>query len=85
MSGVFVGRAPELAALRALVARVGDAPSVALVVGDPGAGKTRLLREAAAGADVACRFDLVGYEPEREVPLAAAAPLLRRLEGEPSG
>ncbi len=78
--GVFVGRTDELAFLRALVEDARQGPAVGLVLGDPGSGKTRLLREAAAAARVDRRFDVVGYEPERSVPLAAAAPLLRGLE-----
>ena len=77
--GVFVGRRDELATLRALVETGRRGPVVGVVLGDPGSGKTRLLREAAADAQVARRFDVVGYEPERSVPLAAVAPLLRML------
>jgi DNA-binding CsgD family transcriptional regulator len=45
----FVGRARELAALRALLPRApGEGGRVALVSGEPGAGKTRLARELAA-------------------------------------
>jgi DNA-binding CsgD family transcriptional regulator len=76
-----VGRAEELAALGTLLgrARTRSGPAVAALVGEPGIGKTRLLAEAArlvAGMRV---FRLVGYEPERQVPLGAAADLLRRL------
>jgi DNA-binding CsgD family transcriptional regulator len=77
----FVGRAHELAALSAAVAavRAGEV-AAAVVVGDPGTGKSRLLAEAAARAEVARSFRLVGYEAERQVPLAAAMDLVRALD-----
>ena len=50
-----------------------------MVLGDPGSGKSRLLAEAAAVVDIAPTFGVVGYEPERRVPLASAAKLLREL------
>ena len=83
--GVFVGRAVELAALgRVVGAASGGGVAAAVVVGDPGCGKSRLLREAAAGAVVSDRFWVVGYEPERGVPFGAAAGLLRALAGQGS-
>ncbi len=79
---VFVGRVGELAAL-AEVARAAarDQVAAAIIVGDPGSGKSRLLAEAAACADLRDQFRVVGYEPEREVPLAAASDFLRALTG----
>jgi DNA-binding CsgD family transcriptional regulator len=78
--GVFVGRLRELAALEAVAeAAAGDGVAAALVVGDPGSGKSRLLAEATARASVPTRFRVVGYEPERQVPLASAVELLRGL------
>jgi DNA-binding CsgD family transcriptional regulator len=79
----FVGRLGELAALAEVsrVAAAGDEVAAAVIVGDPGSGKSRLLAEAAARADVADQFRIVGYEPEREVPLAAASDFLRALTG----
>ena len=75
-----MGRTAELEALVETVSRatVGG-PVAAFVVGDPGVGKSRLLAEASRYVDVPYRFSVVGYQPEREVPLAAAAELLRRL------
>ncbi|MEU6201957.1 BTAD domain-containing putative transcriptional regulator, partial [Streptomyces sp. NPDC047061] len=51
MGAVLVGRTEELAALRRMVerARAGDT-AIGVVEGEPGAGKTRLLEEAAAVA-----------------------------------
>jgi DNA-binding CsgD family transcriptional regulator len=79
---VFVGRVDELAALSevAAAAASGNA-AAALVVGDPGSGKSRLLAEAAAGIRMKNLFQVVGYEPESDVPLAAASDLLRGLAG----
>ena len=78
----LVGRVDELAAL----ADVGRAAAhgevaAAVIVGDPGSGKTRLLAEAAARADLTDQFRVVGYGPERDVPLAAASDFLRALTG----
>ena len=65
---VFVGRVWELDAL-ARVIELGRAggTAAALVTGDPGSGKTRLLAEASARVDVANRFrgDARGYCPCR--------------------
>jgi DNA-binding NarL/FixJ family response regulator len=82
--GVFVGRADELAALAAAAqtAAAGNVAAV-LIVGEPGSGKSRLLHEAASRAPLEPQFGLVGYEPEREVPLAAATRLLRELASVP--
>jgi DNA-binding CsgD family transcriptional regulator len=80
--GAFVGRRDELAAL----AQIADATTrgdvaAAMVVGDPGSGKSRLLGEAAARAELRTHFRVVGFEPESEVPLAAASEFLRALTG----
>src|SRR4051794_10152745 len=79
-----MGRTGELEALVETVSRatVGGAVA-AFVVGDPGVGKSRLLAEASRCVDVPYRFSVVGYQPEREVPLAAAAGLLRTLAESP--
>ena len=79
---MFVGRADELAAFTdvACAAARGDVAAV-FVVGDPGSGKSRLLAEAAgaARAQLPNQFRVVGYEPERDVPLASSSDLLRGL------
>jgi DNA-binding CsgD family transcriptional regulator len=76
----FIGRADELSVLDRVgrTAAAGDV-AAALVVGEPGSGKSRLLAEAAARSPLAQRFRIVGYESEQRVPLAAAADLLRAL------
>lgn len=80
MTAVFVGRERELGSLTAAVRRAADGGAgAAFVVGDPGSGKTRLVFEACAQVEVEHRFWVVGYEAERQVPLAAAAGLLRAL------
>jgi DNA-binding NarL/FixJ family response regulator len=76
----FVGRIDELAAL----AKTADAVlrgevAACIVLGDPGSGKSRLMGEAAARADVPNQFRVVGFEPESGVPLAAASEFLRAL------
>jgi DNA-binding CsgD family transcriptional regulator len=78
----FVGRVGELAALAEVdwAAAHGEV-AAAVIVGDPGSGKSRLLAEAGARAHLAHTFRVVGYEPESEVPLAAASDLLRELTG----
>ena len=81
MGEEFVGRTDELRAIDALLAESRRERRVAalVLVGEPGIGKSRLLDEAErrAAGDRILRFS--GYEPETSVPLAAAAPLLRRL------
>ncbi|MFL6138851.1 MAG: AAA family ATPase [Frankiaceae bacterium] len=52
--GAFVGRSAELAALRALLERAGDGrPGIALVGGDAGVGKSRLVGELITHARLA--------------------------------
>jgi DNA-binding CsgD family transcriptional regulator len=77
--GLFVGRAGEMDALRALERGVlGGRAAVGVVIAEPGIGKSRLLQEVARELELP-RVDLHGYEPAREIPLAAAGPLLREL------
>lgn len=85
MSGVFVGRDAELSALVALCdgTSARGSPSVAIVVGDPGTGKTRLLRELAHRTPLDGQVWISGYEIEQHIPLAAARPLLHRLRDVP--
>jgi len=86
MAEAFVGRERELADLVVLIegAIAAGEPAVGIVLGDPGVGKSRLLREAASAMTHA-RQEAAGFEPEREVSLAAAMPLLRWLGSSPAG
>lgn len=80
----FIGRADELEALAEVVREASDGLFGAIVVGEPGSGKSRLLAEARERAGVSSSFAVAGYEPERHVPLAAAGGLLRALTDVPS-
>jgi DNA-binding NarL/FixJ family response regulator len=77
--GVFVGRFAEIDALCALggVVAAGRA-GAAVVVAEPGLGKTRLLAEVVPRLEYPC-LQLQGFEPAREIPLGAAGGLLREL------
>ena len=64
---VFVGRVDELAALGEVADVAGRGQvAAALVVGDPGSGKSRLLAEATARIRITNLFRVVGYEPESD-------------------
>jgi len=76
----FVGRRNELTALGEIAgAAARGRVAVAIVTGDPGSGKSRLLAEVAAWARLAHRPHVVGYESERGVPLTSASQLLKAL------
>jgi len=80
---LFVGRSRELDALAALAsAAASGRPAAAVVVAEPGLGKTRLLAEVVPRLDLPC-VRLHGYEPAREIPFSAAGGLLRALGGVP--
>ena len=79
---VFVGRGSELGRLRELAEAGARAPAAAVVIAEPGLGKTRLLAELEGHLEVPL-VRLHGYESAREIPLAAAAALLRTLSGVP--
>jgi DNA-binding NarL/FixJ family response regulator len=79
----FVGRTNELDTLAEIADAGGGGPAMAIVVGEPGSGKSRLLTEARARSGLQRSFAVVGYETERQVPLAAAAALLRELADAP--
>lgn len=85
MSVPFVGRQRELDALFALLrrARQDRAPAAALIEGEPGSGKTRLLGEALERSRAARSVRVVGFEPIQPVPLAAVGELLRQLAKAP--
>jgi len=80
----LVGRAHELALIDAEARKFRDrgGNAAVLIVGDPGQGKTRLLAEARARLAIRSQFEIVGYETERIVPLAAASSLLNDLAGD---
>jgi DNA-binding NarL/FixJ family response regulator len=80
---VFVGRVAELGALSEIAAMSATGPAAAIVVGEPGSGKSRLLAEAHTRSALPYSFSVVGYEAERHVPLAAASGLLRALSDAP--
>jgi DNA-binding CsgD family transcriptional regulator/tetratricopeptide (TPR) repeat protein len=77
----FVGRGREVSTIVGLCQRVVEegSPGALLIQGDPGSGKTRLLAEAAERLPTSLHLPVIGYEPEREVPLAAARNLLRKM------
>lgn len=79
--GAFVGRVDELAVLcdSATSALDGRYPVATVVVGSPGTGKSRLLREAVRCVRADHYFEVAGHELGRQVPLSAAMSLLRPL------
>src|SRR6476661_2405525 len=81
MVALFVGREEEQSAISAVAnAALRDRQAAAvLVVGEPGQGKTRLLAEAGRPAGFGHYLPVLGYEPERNVPLAATREMLRSL------
>jgi len=85
MSARFVGRQKELDALETLTRRSNHdrAPGAALVAGEPGSGKTRLLAEIIAHARIPRIVRVAGFEPNQSVPLAAVGELLRELSTVP--
>jgi hypothetical protein len=88
MSAPFVGRTAELDRIQVLVRTIAidRRPAALLLVADPGLGKSRLLFEAQAVSAIRHRLLVVGYEPERNVPLAAASDVLRTLmRADPGG
>ena len=77
MPAPFTGREAERRLVAALVERVrAGRPGVIVFVGAAGVGKSRLLREIGTPAGLR-RWDVVGYEPEASIPLAAAGTVLR--------
>jgi DNA-binding CsgD family transcriptional regulator len=76
---VFVGRTDQLRSLAEVVATARSGAAAAIVIGEPGSGKSRLLAEARQRVPPREGLAIIGYEPERKIPLAAASSLLRRL------
>ncbi|HEX5240115.1 MAG TPA: AAA family ATPase, partial [Candidatus Limnocylindrales bacterium] len=84
MSTAFVGRQPELDRLEGLLQRARAGAAVAaLIRGDPGSGKSRLLHEVVERHPIRQRVQLLGFEPTQSIPLASAAELLRWLRRVP--
>src|SRR5262250_2460154 len=85
-AGRFVGRTQELARLRHLLARAaGGEPLVALLGGEAGVGKTRLVEQLAAAASAqGVRVLRGGCVPlgEEGVPFAPVIEALRGLAGD---
>jgi DNA-binding CsgD family transcriptional regulator len=86
MTGRFVGRGEELARLRELLARAADGePLVALIRGEAGVGKTRLVEQLVATASQqGCRVLRGGCVPlgEEGLPFAPVVEALRGLAGD---
>ncbi|MGH2736901.1 MAG: AAA family ATPase, partial [Actinomycetota bacterium] len=85
MPARLIGRSEELAAINSLLeqARRSPAPVALTIAGDAGSGKSRLLTEAMAAGAGELISTISGYEPERDVPLAAARDLLREMAWAP--
>jgi DNA-binding CsgD family transcriptional regulator/tetratricopeptide (TPR) repeat protein len=76
----FVGRRPELAAFASAIADAQRGlPSVVLVSGDAGIGKTTIVGESAARAGVAVHLGRSTHIGGEIIPLAPLADLLRQL------
>lgn len=80
----LIGRVDEIARIHALLEPGASTarPRVALIEGEPGIGKTRLLAETTRRLDAVTVRWLTGFEPERTVPLAAATSLLAELSAQ---
>ena len=57
----------------------GSRPTVIVIVGEPGIGKSTLLRRLAQLDDAVRMLTLSGFEPARHIPLGAAASLFQAL------
>src|SRR6476469_1995214 len=79
--GAFVGRTNELSSIadHARAVRTARTVRAVFVFGAPGSGKSRLLLQASSLIATLGRLDVTGYEPERDVPLAASVGMLRML------
>ncbi len=82
LGGPFVGRGQQKSLLLDLVGRTSgrSGPTAALLVGEAGAGKTRLVEQVLTEAAAPAPLRITGFVPEQGVPLASAAGLLHRLD-----
>ena len=82
----FIGRRVELQRIGELLRHAADdrRATGALILGDPGSGKSRLLAEALERSSLRRTMRLVGFEPTRLIPLASAADLIRWLAAVPT-
>lgn len=87
MPASFVGRGAELDTLVATIALplASRGPAAALVLGDPGSGKTRLLAEACSRLPDRRVIRFQGSAPEQHVQLAAAGEMLGIVSRGPDG
>jgi DNA-binding NarL/FixJ family response regulator len=83
VTATFVGRDPERAALDKLSARAArdGIPAAAVILGEAGAGKSRLLSEAAETSPIQTQVRLAGYEPEQDVAFAPIREVAKGLAG----
>ncbi len=83
MGGPFFGRGAELESIArvATIVKGRRGTAAALVIGDPGQGKSRLLAEARRRLRIDHVFQMNGFEAERAVPLAASRDLLKGVAG----
>src|SRR2546427_10380132 len=81
MSTGFVGRRVELALLDSVCSKTNtdNRPAAALISRVPGSGKSRLLAELRSRRRATHVLSVVGYDAAFQVPLGAAANLLRGL------
>lgn len=79
---MLLGRGTELERLHALLDGARRGASAALIIhGEPGIGKTALLRRAVADADNFCLLRVQPLEAEAELPFAGLADLVRPVLG----
>ena len=78
-----MGRDVERAALEELTARAAreGAPAAAVILGDAGTGKSRLLEEAARASPIEKQLRIAGYELEQELAFASVRELAKGVAG----
>src|SRR5690349_3514183 len=83
----LIGRSPQIAGVERVLARVREGNGqVALIVGEAGVGKSRLLRAMTDQARASGFFVLHGasFESERSIPYAPLLDLVRLFAGSTS-